>query len=160
MKYSWTILLTNVVNANCECRYMCGCVYLLVITLLCLSLGLDIAKVKLIINFDLPKNVEGYIHRVGRSGRKGHAGSAISFYDPMRRDDKQFIGPLVALLKSCGIHFDQWLEEEASRVASGDTSLYHQWCTNEKDDDLADMNKFPCIRTIAPLLERFEWSII
>ncbi|MDY3196241.1 MAG: DEAD/DEAH box helicase [Paracholeplasma sp.] len=41
--------------------------------------GLDIDQVSLIINFDLPRNIDNYIHRIGRSARAGASGKAISF---------------------------------------------------------------------------------
>lgn len=41
--------------------------------------GLDIDQVSLILNFDLPRNIDNYIHRIGRSARAGAAGKAISF---------------------------------------------------------------------------------
>tara|TARA_R110002111_G_scaffold134904_2_gene200924 strand:+ start:10115 stop:11371 length:1257 start_codon:yes stop_codon:yes gene_type:complete len=40
--------------------------------------GLDIAQLPLVINFDLPINAEDYVHRIGRSGRAGASGEAIS----------------------------------------------------------------------------------
>eukprot|EP00871_Galdieria_phlegrea_P000717 jgi/Galph1/1646/GphlegSOOS_G300.1 len=40
--------------------------------------GIDIQAVNVVINFDFPKNSETYLHRVGRSGRFGHRGVAIS----------------------------------------------------------------------------------
>ena len=36
------------------------------------------------INFDLPQDVEEYVHRIGRTGRVGNIGKSISFFDPER----------------------------------------------------------------------------
>jgi len=44
-----------------------------------LSRGIDIQQLSLVINFDLPKEKETYIHRIGRSGRYGRKGVAINF---------------------------------------------------------------------------------
>jgi len=44
-----------------------------------LSRGIDVQTVSLVINYDLPTNTEEYIHRIGRSGRYGRKGTAISF---------------------------------------------------------------------------------
>lgn len=41
--------------------------------------GIDIKELPLVINFDLPGEVETYVHRIGRTGRAGHSGQAISF---------------------------------------------------------------------------------
>ncbi|WOH38832.1 DEAD/DEAH box helicase [Thalassotalea fonticola] len=46
------------------------------------SRGLDLVNVSHVINFDLPKHAEEYIHRVGRTGRAGSKGDAISFIGP------------------------------------------------------------------------------
>lgn len=43
--------------------------------------GLDIREVKLVINYDLPRTIDEYIHRIGRTGRAGEEGRAISFFD-------------------------------------------------------------------------------
>lgn len=41
--------------------------------------GIDIQSVNVVVNFDLPKSAETYLHRIGRSGRFGHLGVAINF---------------------------------------------------------------------------------
>lgn len=46
------------------------------------SRGLDLLQVSHVINFDLPKHAEEYVHRIGRTGRAGAKGSAISFVGP------------------------------------------------------------------------------
>ena len=43
------------------------------------SRGLDIPSISHVINFDMPANVEEYVHRVGRTGRMGRDGTAITF---------------------------------------------------------------------------------
>ena len=43
-----------------------------------LSRGIDIQQLSLVINYDLPKSKETYIHRIGRSGRYGRKGVAIN----------------------------------------------------------------------------------
>jgi ATP-dependent RNA helicase DeaD len=41
--------------------------------------GLDVDDVEIVINYDLPKDEEDYVHRIGRTGRAGKAGKAVSF---------------------------------------------------------------------------------
>ena len=42
--------------------------------------GIDIANLELVINYDLPDVAETYVHRIGRTGRAGQHGTALSFY--------------------------------------------------------------------------------
>lgn len=48
--------------------------------------GLDIEMVSHVINYELPNIAESYVHRIGRTGRAGESGVAISFCDPEERD--------------------------------------------------------------------------
>ena len=42
--------------------------------------GLDIPEVKHVVNYDLPKSIEEYVHRIGRTGRIGNKGLATAFF--------------------------------------------------------------------------------
>jgi len=47
--------------------------------------GLDVENLSHVINYDLPDNAETYIHRIGRTGRAGKTGTAISLVEPIDR---------------------------------------------------------------------------
>ena len=47
--------------------------------------GLDVERVSHVVNFDIPNDIEGYIHRIGRTGRAGRTGHAILFVTPRER---------------------------------------------------------------------------
>jgi ATP-dependent RNA helicase RhlE len=49
------------------------------------SRGIDVDGISHVINFDLPNTPESYVHRIGRTGRAGATGEAISFCDPGER---------------------------------------------------------------------------
>jgi superfamily II DNA/RNA helicase len=48
--------------------------------------GLDISNVKFVVNFDLPTDIDEYVHRIGRTGRAGNSGEAISFFNEKNRN--------------------------------------------------------------------------
>lgn len=60
--------------------------------------GIDVPGVSLVINDDFPKDPEFFIHRVGRTGRNGVAGLAVSLYDPEQEH-------VVAQIEGMGIKF-------------------------------------------------------
>ena len=72
------------------------------------SRGLDFPNVSYVFNFDMPKNIEDYIHRIGRTGRVGNKGKAISFYN---ENNKQIGQALVNELKKSGQKIPEFLEE-------------------------------------------------
>jgi superfamily II DNA/RNA helicase len=53
--------------------------------------GLDVSGITHVINYDLPKNAEDYVHRIGRTGRAGASGIAISFVSGRELDSLQRI---------------------------------------------------------------------
>ncbi len=44
--------------------------------------GIDVTGIELVINYDIPEDAENYVHRIGRTGRAGHEGRAISLATP------------------------------------------------------------------------------
>ncbi|WP_204517838.1 DEAD/DEAH box helicase [Brevibacillus fulvus] len=53
--------------------------------------GIDVSNVSHVFNFDLPQDPESYVHRIGRTGRAGREGVAISLVTPNELDHLQFI---------------------------------------------------------------------
>ena len=68
--------------------------------------GLDIPNVKHVINFDLPSDVEEYVHRIGRTGRVGNLGLATSFFNDKNRN---MAVDLVELITETNQDLPEWL---------------------------------------------------
>lgn len=64
--------------------------------------GLDIENVQHVINFDLPSTIDEYVHRIGRTGRCGNTGRAISFFDT--ESDNHLAQPLVKVLSDVSLN--------------------------------------------------------
>ncbi|XP_043370714.1 probable ATP-dependent RNA helicase DDX4 isoform X4 [Dermochelys coriacea] len=73
--------------------------------------GLDIENVQHVINFDLPSTIDEYVHRIGRTGRCGNIGKAISFFDSV--SDSHIAQPLLKVLSDAQQEVPLWLEEIA-----------------------------------------------
>ncbi|PMB69234.1 ATP-dependent RNA helicase DBP8 [Beauveria bassiana] len=67
--------------------------------------GLDIPEVSLVINYDVPRDPDDYIHRVGRTARAGRAGEAVTFVG--QRD----VELVLAIEKRVGRDMEAWAEE-------------------------------------------------
>jgi len=72
------------------------------------SRGIDVLSITHIINFDLPRSVEDYVHRIGRTGRAGAKGTALSF--AVGHDDRglvkkieKFIGHQIEVAEIAGL---------------------------------------------------------
>jgi ATP-dependent RNA helicase RhlE len=59
------------------------------------SRGIDVSGIELVINYDLPETAEDYVHRIGRTGRAGLTGHAISFATPDQQGDVRSIERLI-----------------------------------------------------------------
>ena len=69
--------------------------------------GLDIPNVKHVINFELPSDIEEYVHRIGRTGRMGNLGLATSFFNDKNRN---LAKDLVELILESSQELPGWLE--------------------------------------------------
>jgi translation initiation factor 4A len=72
-----------------------------------LARGIDVQQVSLVINYDLPRNLENYLHRIGRSGRFGRKGVSINFVT----------GEDVRTLRELEMFYNTQIEEMPADVA-------------------------------------------
>jgi len=78
------------------------------------SRGLDIPNVNVVVNYDMPKSIDDYVHRIGRTGRAGRKGKAIAFVNdrvagPLLRD-------LLDRLDEAKQEIPSWFEEMCRHV--------------------------------------------
>ncbi|MFA6429224.1 MAG: DEAD/DEAH box helicase [Patescibacteria group bacterium] len=70
--------------------------------------GIDVKNIELVINFDLPGQAEDYVHRIGRTGRAGNKGHAISIATPDQRkevqDIERYTRSYLPIVKSPSLH--------------------------------------------------------
>jgi len=92
------------------------------------SRGLDIGGVSHIINFDLPREIEVYVQRIGRTGRIGHRGEAISFVvvdaQGTLQEEERMLRDLVPTMRDANSEVPEWLQKHCDGI---DTS----WAPNE-----------------------------
>ncbi|XP_033224333.1 ATP-dependent RNA helicase bel isoform X2 [Belonocnema kinseyi] len=82
--------------------------------------GLDIPHVTHVINFDLPGDVEEYVHRIGRTGRMGNLGLATSFFNSKNHN---LVRDLLSLLSEANQELPAWLSNMSSEARqTGGTS--------------------------------------
>lgn len=76
------------------------------------NIGVDVKDVKYVINYDMPKNIEDYVHRIGRTGRANTAGTSLTFFT---LENIKLARDLVGILKEAGQAVDPSLGQMASR---------------------------------------------
>lgn len=78
--------------------------------------GLDIKNVTHVFNFDMARDVESYVHRIGRTGRAGATGTSITFWNPDY--DKECAPALIKIARTAGQPVPDWLAKFESAKAS------------------------------------------
>jgi len=76
--------------------------------------GVDIPQVSHVVIYDMPGDIETYVHRVGRTGRNGQPGTSIAFFEP-RPWNSEMAGELVSMMRLCEQVVPPELEKEARR---------------------------------------------
>jgi len=71
--------------------------------------GLDIKGVTHVVNYDMARDVESYVHRIGRTGRAGATGESVTFWNPDY--DKECAPALCKLARDAGQAVPEWLEK-------------------------------------------------
>jgi len=78
--------------------------------------GLDIPNVTHVINYDLPSDIDDYVHRIGRTGRAGNVGVSTAFFN---RGNKNIVRDLLELLREANQYIPPWLETVAHESSFG-----------------------------------------
>ncbi|KZF24733.1 DEAD-domain-containing protein [Xylona heveae TC161] len=78
--------------------------------------GLDIPNVTHVVNYDLPTDIDDYVHRIGRTGRAGNTGLATAFFN---RGNRGVVRDLIDLLKEAHQEVPSFLENIARESSFG-----------------------------------------
>jgi ATP-dependent RNA helicase DDX3X len=82
--------------------------------------GLDIPNVTHVVNYDLPSDIDDYVHRIGRTGRAGNTGVSTAFFN---RGNKNIVKDLVELLREANQEIPGWLETVAHEASFGSSGF-------------------------------------
>jgi len=80
--------------------------------------GLDIPNVLWVVQYDLPQNIEDYVHRIGRTGRRGNTGTAIAF---VNKNNKNVFKGLLQLLHENGQDVPSWFANLCKQYSRNDS---------------------------------------
>ncbi|KAM4619905.1 putative ATP-dependent RNA helicase DDX52 isoform 2-T2 [Polymixia lowei] len=83
---------------NVVSSFRSGKIWVLICTAL-LARGIDFKGVNLVLNYDFPTSAVEYIHRIGRTGRAGHSGKAVTFFT---ENDKPLLRSIANVIKQAG----------------------------------------------------------
>ncbi|KAM9002716.1 probable ATP-dependent RNA helicase DDX52 isoform X1 [Sarcophilus harrisii] len=85
--------------------FRAGKIWVLICTAL-LARGIDFKGVNLVINYDFPTSAVEYIHRIGRTGRAGHKGKAVTFFT---EDDKPLLRSVANVIQQAGCPVPEYI---------------------------------------------------
>ena len=87
-----------------------------------LARGIDIDDIRIVINYDVPRDCDDYIHRIGRTARAGTTGRAITF---VSEEDQAFFGQI-----------EEFIQQEVTKIAVpvelGEAPVYEPKKKSEK----------------------------
>ncbi|XP_028938235.1 probable ATP-dependent RNA helicase DDX52 isoform X1 [Ornithorhynchus anatinus] len=86
--------------------FRAGKIWVLICTAL-LARGIDFKGVNLVINYDFPTSAVEYIHRIGRTGRAGHKGKAVTFFT---EDDKPLLRSVANVIQQAGCPVPEYIK--------------------------------------------------
>ena len=111
--------------------------------------GLDVEQITHVINYDVPNDVEAYVHRIGRTGRAGRSGVATLFITPrerrMMREIERFTGTQIKPMKMpsradvAARRIAVFKEALRKELQAGDLDLYVEVVTQLADEGPFDM---------------------
>ena len=111
--------------------------------------GLDVEQITHVVNYDIPNDVEAYVHRIGRTGRAGRSGVATLFITPrerrMMREIERFTGTVIKPMKMpsradvAARRIAVFKETLRKELQNGDLDLYVQIVTELADEGPSDM---------------------
>jgi len=87
--------------------------------------GLDVDDIKMVVNFDFPNDMESYIHRIGRTGRAGKKGIAVSFFVPLKNG--RMARDLVEILNRTEQHVPTELQNSVMTGGGGGRGGRRRW---------------------------------
>ena len=112
--------------------------------------GLDIEAVTHVINFDIPWDVEQYIHRIGRTGRAGRTGDAITLVEGRERRQLKLIEKMI------GSHIKPMRLPTAADIAARRREVFKESLRETLQGDVAEEH----LATVGELSEEFDASEI
>jgi ATP-dependent RNA helicase RhlE len=101
--------------------------------------GIDIDKLQYVINFDIPNIAETYVHRIGRSGRAGEDGMAISICEP---EENAFVKEIEKLTKQkINVVEDHPFPQTDKKMTAAEKRLFEKEKQEKKREFFANRNK-------------------